>query len=99
MLMILKYLLYFIYIYYKRRKIKKEGVIMEEKLLYNVKEVSKCLGVNVHLVYALIRKGLLPALKLGSLKVRRASLESFIARYEGMDLSDLDNITELKAID
>lgn len=99
MLMILKYLLYFIYTYYKRRKIKKEGVIMEEKLLYNVKEVSKCLGVNVHLVYALIRKGLLPALKLGSLKVRRASLESFIARYEGMDLSDLDNITELKAID
>ena len=72
---------------------------MDEKLLYNVKEVSKCLGVNVHLVYVLIRKGLLPALKLGSLKVRKASLESFIARYEGMDLADLDNITELKAID
>ena len=81
----------------KEEKIKKRGVIMDEKLLYNVKEVSKCLGV--HLVYALIRKGLLPALKLGSLKVRRASLESFISRYEGMDLSDLDNITELKAID
>ena len=47
-------------------------------MLYNVKEVSKCLGINIHLVYALIRKGLLPALKLGSLKVRRASLESFI---------------------
>ena len=60
-------------------------------MLYNVKEVSKCLG--------LIRKGLLPALKLGSLKVRRASLESFISKYEGMDLSDLDNITELKVID
>ena len=37
-------------------------------MLYNVKEVSKCLGINIHLVYALIRKGLLPALKLGSLK-------------------------------
>lgn len=72
---------------------------MDEKLLYNVKEVSKCLGVNVHLVYALIKKGLLPALKLGSLKVRKASLESFISKYEGMNLSDLDNITELKAID
>lgn len=56
-------------------------------MLYNVKEVSKCLGINIHLVYALIRKGLLPALKLGSLKVRRASLESFISKYEGMDLS------------
>lgn len=54
-------------------------------MLYNVKEVSKCLGINIHLVYALIRKGLLPALKLGSLKVRRASLESFISKYEGMD--------------
>ena len=68
---------------------------MEDKMLYNVKEVSKCLGINIHLVYALIRKGL----KLGSLKVRRASLESFISKYEGMDLSDLDNITELKVID
>ena len=55
-------------------------------MLYNVKEVSKCLGINIHLVYALIRKGLLPALKLGSLKVRRASLESFISKYEGMDI-------------
>ena len=72
---------------------------MEDKMLYNVKEVSKCLGINIHLVYALIRKGLLPALKLGSLKVRRASLESFISKYEGRDLSDLDNITELKVID
>ena len=64
-------------------------------MLYNVKEVSKCLGINIHLVYALIRKGLLPALKLGSLKVRRASLESFISKYEGMDFS-YKNISLLK---
>lgn len=99
MLMIPKSLLCSFLHIIKEEKIKKGGVIMDEKLLYNVKEVSKCLGVNVHLVYALIRKGLLPALKLGSLKVRKASLESFVAKYEGMDLSDLDNITELKAID
>lgn len=24
---------------------------MEDKMLYNVKEVSKCLGINIHLVY------------------------------------------------
>lgn len=36
---------------------------MDEKLLYNVKKYQM-FGVNVHLVYALIRKGLLPALKL-----------------------------------
>ena len=99
MLMIPKSLLCSFLHIIKEEKIKKGGIIMEEKMLYNVKEVSKCLGVNVHLVYALIKKGLLPALKLGSLKVRKASVESFISKYEGMDLSDLDNITELKAID
>lgn len=72
---------------------------MDEKLLYSVKETSKCLGINVHLVYALIKKGLLPALKLGSLKIRRVSLENFVARYEGMDLSDLEHITELQNLD
>ena len=35
--------------------------------LYTVKEVSRILKVNVHKVYDLIRAGLLPALKLGSI--------------------------------
>lgn len=69
------------------------------KLLYNVKETANVLGVNVHLVYSLISKGLLPALKLGSLKVRKSTIEDFIAKYEGMNLSDLDNIIELKNVD
>ena len=43
----------------------------EDKMLYTVKEVSSALGVNVHVVYELIKKGLLPAMKLGSLKVRK----------------------------
>ena len=67
----------------------------EDKILYTVKEVSTVLGINIHLVYDLIKRGLLPALKLGSLKVRKSSLEDFVAKYEGMDLSDLDNIKEL----
>ena len=67
----------------------------EDKLLYTVKEASAALGINVHTVYDLIKKGILPALKLGSLKIRKVSLEEFIAKYEGMDLSDLDNIKEL----
>ena len=71
----------------------------EEKLLYTVKETSKTLGVNVHVVYELIKKGLLPAMKLGSLKVRKKTIENFVAKYEGMDLSDLDNIIELKTIE
>ena len=45
----------------------------EDKMLYTVKEVALTLGVNVHIVYDLIKKGLLPAMKLGSLKVRKAN--------------------------
>ena len=60
--------------------------------LYTVKEVSKILKVNVHKVYDLIRSGMLPALKLGSIKIRRESLNEFLKKYEGMDLTDLDKI-------
>lgn len=67
----------------------------EDKLLYTVKEASAALGINVHTVYSLIKKGLLPALKLGSFKIRKESLEEFVRKYEGMDLSDLNNIKEL----
>ena len=70
----------------------------EDKMLYTVKEVTSTLGVNVHVVYDLIKKGLLPAMKLGSLKVRKQTLESFLEKYEGMDLTDLDNISELNNI-
>jgi excisionase family DNA binding protein len=63
--------------------------------LYTVKEVSQILKVNVHRVYDLIRSGVLPALKLGNLKVRKEALERFLADYEGYDLTDLQNINKL----
>ena len=71
----------------------KGGIHMDE--LYTAKEVSKILKVNVHKVYDLIRAGLLPALKLGSIKIRKASLNEFLKKYEGMDLTDLDNVCNL----
>ena len=67
----------------------------DEKLLYNVRETAAVLGVNVNMVYELIKRKLLPALKLGSLKVRKTVLIEFTEKYEGMDLSDLDNIKEI----
>lgn len=70
----------------------------EDKMLYTVKEVATVLGVNVHMVYELIKKGLLPAIKLGSIKVRKQSLESFLEKYEGMNLTNLDNICELNSV-
>ena len=60
--------------------------------LYTVKEVAKIMKVNVHKVYDLIRAGLLPALKLGNIKIRKESLEGFLRKYDGKDLTDLNNI-------
>ena len=66
-----------------------------EDVLYTVKEVSLLIKTNVGYVYNLIRKGYLPALNLGSLKVRRTSLLNFFFFFDGKDLSDLNNIKDL----
>ncbi len=66
-----------------------------EDVLYTVKETSELLKTNPNYVYELIRRGMLPALKLGSLKVRRTALLTFLQENEGKDLTDLDNITNL----
>lgn len=67
-----------------------------EDVLYTVKEVSKLIKSNTNCVYELIRKGLLPALKLGSYKVRRTALLEFLEKNEGKDLTDIDNIKDLE---
>lgn len=67
---------------------------MEDKL-YTVKEVSKILKTNTDYVYALIKKGYLKCLKLGSYKIRKTTLENFLSKYDGYDLSDLENVKEL----
>lgn len=66
-----------------------------EDVLYTVSEVSKLIKCNTNYVYDLIRKDLIPALKLGSYKVRKAALLEFLEKYEGKDLTDLNNIVEL----
>lgn len=65
-------------------------------VLYTVPEVAKLIKTNNQYVYRLIKLGLLPALKLGSLKVRCVSLLEFLERFEGKDLSDLNKIIDLK---
>lgn len=59
-----------------------------EQLVFTVKEVSKIIHTNQTYVYSLIRAGLLPALKLGSYKIRRETLLNFLEKYEGDDLTD-----------
>ncbi len=66
-----------------------------EDVLYTVEETSVLLKTNPNKVYDLIRKGYLPVLKLGRYKIRKVTLLNFLEKYEGQDLSDLDDIKML----
>ena len=66
-----------------------------EDMLYTVPEVAKILKTNTNFVYRLQNAGLLKFMKLGRLKCRKSTLEEFLAKYDGMDISDPDNIKEL----
>lgn len=63
--------------------------------LYTVKEVAQIIHTNTSYVYELIKHGYLPAMKLGSLKIRAESLESFLAEYEGKDLTNPNDVKDL----
>ncbi len=67
-----------------------------EQMLYTVAETAKILKTNTSYIYSLIKLGFLPALKLGSYKIRRNTLEKFLQEYENKDLTDLTNIKELR---
>ena len=64
-------------------------------VVYTVKEIAGIIHTNTTYVYELIKKGYLPALKLGCYKVRAESLQKFLIENEGKDLTDLDNVTNL----
>ena len=66
------------------------------EVLYTVAETAKLLKTNPNYVYLLIKQGFLPALKLGSMKIRREAIDEFLKKYEGLDLTDLNNIKELE---
>ncbi len=67
-----------------------------EEMLYTVKEVAAILKTNTAYVYKLHNVGILKLLKIGSLKCRKTTLEAFLAKYDGMDITDPSNIKELK---
>ena len=68
---------------------------MSDKLVYTVHEVSNILHSSPNYIYELIKKGYLPAIKLGILKVLKSTLERFLIQNEGKDLSDLNNIKKI----
>lgn len=53
-----------------------------DELLYTVTEVAKLLKVNRTFVYDLINQGELPAVKIGSLKIRKQTLEKYLEGKE-----------------
>lgn len=68
---------------------------MNNSLIYTVKEVATILHTSPNYIYSLIDKGFLPAVKLGSIKILKSSLENFLIINEGNDLSNLDNVKKL----
>ncbi|KEI96168.1 helix-turn-helix domain-containing protein [Clostridium botulinum] len=66
-----------------------------EEYLYTVDEVASILKVNKNTVYDLIRSGNLIALKLGRLKITKATLLKFLRDFNGKDLTNLEDIKEL----
>lgn len=67
----------------------------EDIRLYTVKEVSKILHTNTTYVYDLIKAKKIPALKLGSYKVRHSALVEFLTINENNDLTNPYDIKPL----
>lgn len=67
-----------------------------EDVLYTVSEVSKLIKTNPAYVYELIKAGLLPVIKLGSYKIRKATLLEFLEKHEGKDLTNPHEIVDVK---
>lgn len=66
-----------------------------EDMLYTVPEVASILKTNVDYVYKLQKAGLIKFIKIGRWKCRKSTLEDFLARYEGSDITDPFNIKEM----
>lgn len=63
-----------------------------EDMLYTVPEVAAILKTNVDYVYKLQKTGLLRFMKIGRWKCRKSTLEDFLKKYDGYDISDPENI-------
>ena len=68
---------------------------MSEVLIYTVQEVAKILHSSPNYIYSLIDKGYLPAIKLGSIKILKSTLEKYLLENEGKDLSNINDIKKI----
>lgn len=70
---------------------------MNEKVVYTVREVAQILHTSPNYIYDLVNKGYLPAIKLGSIRILKSTLETFLINNEGNDLSKIENIKKLSS--
>ena len=71
---------------------------MSERLIYTVQEVAEILHSSPNYIYLLIERGYLPAIKLGSMKILKSTLEKFLIENEGNDLSDINNVKKINNV-
>lgn len=71
---------------------------MNETMIYTVKEVAKLLHCSPNYIYKLIECGYLPAIRLGSIKILKSSIEQFLMKNVGKDFSDLNNISNFQPV-
>ena len=64
-------------------------------MVYTVKDVAVILHTSPNYIYELIENGFLPAIKLGSIKILKTTLEKFLIENEGNDLSDPKNLKKM----
>lgn len=72
---------------------------VQTEMVYTVKEVAEILRCGVNFVYKLIDTGKLRCMKLGNMKVRKSTLEEFLAKWEGYDLTDPNNPVKIEVGD
>ena len=61
---------------------------INETKLYTVKEVAGILKTNIDYVHKLRKAGHLRFIKLGQFKVRKQTLEEFLTKFDGYDLTN-----------
>ena len=66
------------------------------EILYTATEVAQMLKTKPEQVYKLMNSGLLPYMVLGRRKVRASTLEAFLAKYEGYNVTDPENIQKIE---
>ena len=64
-------------------------------IAYSVEETAKMIKTSKSVIYELIDRKMLIAVKIKSIKVPEYAIEEFFRKYEFMDLSNLDDIKKM----